>query len=122
MAGIDAYWDHLTDDLFVVYHELCVAGRTDNELKAILESSAALFEEHVRESNREMFKEWNDRGELFLLAMDITKFLMEGMAVGQWGADRDQRVRRLLNYLSDRLEEIFADNGPTAISHHSSIK
>jgi len=67
-----------------------------------------------------MFKEWIDRGDLYLLAMDVTKFLMEGMAVGQWGQDRDQRVNRLLDYLADRLEEIFTDTGSTAISQHSS--
>jgi AcrR family transcriptional regulator len=119
-AGLDAYWDHLTGDLFIVFHELCVAGRTDDDLNVILESSATRFEDHVRESNKVMFKEWNDRGDLYHLAMDITKFLMEGMAVGQWGQDRDKRVNRLLDYLADRLEEIFTDTGPTAISQHTS--
>lgn len=120
-AGLDAYWEHLTGDLFVVFHELCVAGRTDDELKSILESSAAKSEEHARETAKELFKEWADRGDLFLLAMDITKFMMEGMAVGQFGEDKDERINRLLDYLGDRLEEIFSDEGPTAISHHSSI-
>lgn len=119
-AGLDAYWDHLTGDLAVVYHELCVAGRTDPELQVILENSAARFEEHIHESNKEMFAEWNDRGDLYFLAMDITKFLMEGMAVGQWGKNKDQRINRLLDYLGDRLEEIFTDKGQTAISRHSS--
>ena len=32
-AGLEAYWQHLTGDLFTAYHELCVAGRTDDELK-----------------------------------------------------------------------------------------
>ncbi|GMG88404.1 TetR/AcrR family transcriptional regulator [Biformimicrobium ophioploci] len=118
-AGLDAYWSYLTGDLFTVYHELCVAGRTDEELKGIIEVAAARFEEHAYESNKEMFKEWNDRGDLYLLAMDITKFLMEGMAVGQWGRDKDKRVNRLLDYLGDRLEEIFSDEGPSAIARHS---
>ena len=98
-AGLDAYWDHLTGDLFVVYHELCVASRTDPELRVILENSQQLFEEHVRESNAELFAEWNDRGDRFLLAMDVTKFLMEGMAAGQLMTNRDERVVRLMNYL-----------------------
>ncbi|MFV8783148.1 TetR/AcrR family transcriptional regulator [Microbulbifer sp. SA54] len=118
-AGLDAYWEHLTSDLFVAYHELCVAGRTDEELRAILEDSTIRFEEHVRNSNKEMFAEWEDRGELYLLAMDLTKFLMEGMAVGQFGMNRDKRVKRLLDYLGDRLEEIFSDTGPSAIAQHS---
>ncbi|ARN75624.1 TetR/AcrR family transcriptional regulator [Oceanicoccus sagamiensis] len=118
-GGLEAYWDHLTGDLFVAYHELCVAGRTDPELKDILEQSITKFEDHVRVSNSEMFSGWSDRGDLFLLAMDVTKFMMEGMAVGQLVTNRDERVGRLLDYLSDRLEEIFDESGVTAISRHS---
>jgi AcrR family transcriptional regulator len=120
-AGIDAYWEHLTGDLFVVYHELCVASRTDPELKSILENSQLLFEKHVRDSNAMLFDEWQDRGDRFLLAMDVTKFMMEGMAAGQLMTNRDARVKRLLSYLSDRLEEIFDEGeGSTAIGRHSS--
>lgn len=121
-AGIDAYWEHLTGDLFVVYHELCVASRTDPELSAILENSQQLFEKHVRESNASMFEEWNDRGDRFLLAMDVTKFMMEGMAAGQLMTNRDERVKRLLNYLADRLEEIFEEGEGSAIGRHSAGK
>ncbi len=118
-AGIDAYWDHLRGDLFTAYHELCVAGRTDEELREILERSTANFDEHVQESNSELFSEWNDRGDRFLLAMDLTKFLMEGMAVGQMVVNRDKRVQRLLDYLADRLEEIFQEDESGAIGRHS---
>ena len=122
-AGLDAYWEHLTGDLFVVYHELCVASRTDPELKSILENSQLLFEEHVRESNTNLFAEWKDRGDRFLLAMDVTKFMMEGMAAGQLMTQREARVKRLLSYLSDRLEEIFEEGeGSTAIGRHSGGK
>jgi AcrR family transcriptional regulator len=121
-AGVDAYWEHLTGDLFVVYHELCVASRTDPELKSILEGSQKVFEEHVRDSNTELFAEWKDRGDRFLLAMDVTKFLMEGMATGQLMTNRDARVKRLLNYLADRLEEIFEEGEGTAMGRHSTGK
>jgi AcrR family transcriptional regulator len=118
-AGLDAYWDHLTGDLAVAYHELCVAGRTDPELKEILESSSAVFAQHVRETNAELFAEWNDRGDRYLLAMDVTRFMMEGMAVGQLTEDRPKRVKLLLDYLADRLEEIFEEGGSSAIARHS---
>ena len=122
-AGLDAYWDHLTGDLFVVYQELCVASRTDPELKSILENSQQLFEQHVRESNTNLFDEWQDRGDRFLLAMDVTKFMMEGMAGGQLMTNRDERVTRLLSYLADRLEEIFDEGeGSSAIGRHSTGK
>ncbi len=121
-AGLDAYWEHLTGDLFVVYHELCVSSRTDPELSVILENSQLLFEKHVRESNTTMFEEWKDRGDRFLLAMDVTKFMMEGMAAGQLMTNRDARVKRLLSYLADRLEEIFEEEEGSAIGRHSAGK
>jgi AcrR family transcriptional regulator len=122
-AGLDAYWEHLTGDLFVVYNELCVASRTDPELQSILENSQQLFEQHVHESNVTLFDEWQDRGDRFSLAMDVTKFMMEGMASGQLMTHREERVKRLLSYLADRLEEIFDEGeGSSAIGRHSAGK
>ncbi|MDX1735338.1 MAG: TetR/AcrR family transcriptional regulator [Halioglobus sp.] len=118
-AGLEAYWEHLVGDLFVVYHELCVASRSDPELRAILENSQQLFEQHVRESNEKLFDEWTDRGERFLLAMDVTKFMMEGMAASRLMTDRERRVERLMNYLADRLEEIFEEGEGTVIERHT---
>jgi len=118
-AGLDAYWEHLTSDLFMAYHELCVAGRMEPELREILDKSTLTFDQHVRNSTRELFKEWADRGDRFLLAMDVTKFMMEGMAVGQVVGDREARINRLLDYLADRLEEIFKEGGSGAIGRHS---
>jgi len=118
-AGLAAYWEHLIGDLFVVYNELCVASRTDPELRAILENSQQLFERHIRESNEELFAEWKDRGHRFLLAMDVTKFMMEGLAANHLITDREARVERLMNYLADRLEEIFEDGDSSAIGRHT---
>jgi AcrR family transcriptional regulator len=121
-AGIEAYWQHLTGELFVAYHELCVAGRTDSELQEIIDRSSIAFDKHVTDSNIELFSEWNDRPDRFQLAMDVTKFMMEGMAVGQIVGNREQRVNRLLDYLSDRLEEIFEQGEASAIGRHSAKK
>ncbi len=121
-AGLDAYWDHLTGDLAVAYHELCVAGRTDPELHDILQSSSTRFTEHVHQTNAVLFKEWNDRGDRYLLAMDVTRFMMEGMAVSQMTVNRTDRIPLLLDYLADRLEEIFKDGDSSAIGRHSTRK
>ena len=118
-AGLDAYWEYLTGDLATVYHELCVAGRTDPELQAILRSSSARFDEHVHKTNSVLFEEWNDRGDRYLLAMDVTRFMMEGMAVGQLTVDRKKRIPQLLDYLGDRLEEIFKEGDSGAAGRHS---
>ena len=118
-AGIEAYWDHLTGDLFVIYHELLVASRTDPELERILTNSQQLFEQHVREGTQKLFSEWRDRGDRFLLAMDVTKFLMEGMAASRLMTDRQARVKRLTDYLVDRLEEIFEEDDSSAVGRHT---
>ncbi len=121
-AGLDAYWDHLTGDLAVAYHELCVAGRTDPELKSILQSSSKQFGEHVRDTNVELLDESSDREDRVLLAMDVTKFMMEGMAVGRLTMADEERIPILLDYLADRLEEIFEEGESTAIGRHSAKK
>jgi AcrR family transcriptional regulator len=119
--GLEGYWNYLSSDLYVAYHELCVAARTDPELQHILEDSIARFDKSVVDSNRSLFPEWTERGELYDLAMDITKFLMEGMAVSQIVSQRQKRVNRMIDYLGDRLEEIFhaGDDNEGAIHRHS---
>lgn len=121
--GLRGYWKYLSSDLFTAYHELCVAGRTDPELQHILEDSIARFDAKMLESNKQLFPEWSSRGEIYDLAMDITKFLMEGMAVSQIVSQKEKRVSRMIDYLGDRLEEIFhtADDGG-AIHRHSNRK
>ena len=98
-------------------------GRGGDDRKCIIKFSLHPtrhdFDQHTRESTVELFSDWADRGERFLLAMDVTKFLMEGMAVGQMVTNREERVQRLLNYLGDRLEEIFKEGSSGAIGRHS---
>ncbi len=122
--GLEGYWQYLRSDLYVAYHELCVAGRTDPELQDILEDSIARFDRAIVESNKSLFPEWSSRGELYALAMDITKFMMEGMAVSQIVSQKEQRVNRMIDYLGDRLEEIFheGDEDGGAIYRHSNRK
>lgn len=118
-AGLHAYWRHLTGDLFMTYHELCIAGRKDPELKDILDASLSDFEQHVAATNSELFAEWEGQGDRFLLAMDVTRFMMGGMAMNRITGLRKKRVDRMIDYLADRLEEIFEEGADTAISRHS---
>jgi AcrR family transcriptional regulator len=118
-AGLDGYWEYLNSDLFISYHELRVASRTDPELETIIASSAQLFEDHERDSNIKLFSEWADKGDRFMMAMDLTKFLMEGMAMSQVTQGNKKRTERMMDYLSDRLEEIFEEGDDSAFSRHS---
>ena len=99
----------------------CAQNQAESD-PASSRSSSARFAEHVHKTNAVLFKEWNDRGDRYLLAMDVTRFMMEGMAVGQLTVDHDKRVPQLLDYLGDRLEEIFKEGESSAIGRHSSRK
>jgi AcrR family transcriptional regulator len=117
--GLNAYWEYLSSDLFTAFHELRVAGRTDPELRKILVATAQSFEEKTRRANATLFPEWLQRPDLYDLAMDLSQFLLEGMAVSQIVSQRDERIQRVLDYLGDRLEEIFHEGDGAAIRRHA---
>jgi hypothetical protein len=48
--------------------------------------------------------------------------MMEGMAVGQLTESLEDRIPMLLDYLADRLEEIFEEGDSTAIARHAAKK
>lgn len=118
--GLRAYWKYLTSDLVTAYHELSVAGRTDPELAEVLEVTTQNFQEAWLAATAELFPEWAERGELYTLAMDLSQFLMEGMAMSNIARSRSKRIARMLDYLGDRLEEIFQQgDDSTAINRHA---
>jgi AcrR family transcriptional regulator len=121
--GLQGYWKFLKSDLYTAHHELCVAGRTDKELRSILHASLKKYDEERIKANSELFPEWSSRGELYEIAMEITQFMMEGMANSDIVRPRGKRVKRMLDYLGDRLEEIFHEGDEDAAIHrHSSGK
>ena len=106
--GIDIYWRHLNSRLFVAYHELTTAARTDPELNAVMKKATRKFEERWFENIRDLFPEWNNMGELFDLAMDISQFTMEGMALNRLSHDVKERQERIREYLKARLKDIIS--------------
>lgn len=109
-AGIDVYWEHLTSPLFVAFHELSVAARTDSELSEILIPAVQSFDQAWYETAKNLFPEWKKTGDLFDLAMDLTQNLMEGMAINHMQDKDEQRAERLLNYLVSQLEAMLASS------------
>lgn len=119
-AGIDTYWQHLTSPLFVAFHELCVASRTDPELAEILKPAIEEFNQEWYTTARRVFPEWEATGDLFDFAMDLTQHFMEGLALNQMTENVEERTNRLLGYLKDRLAEIFRqglEGGDNAVSN-----
>jgi AcrR family transcriptional regulator len=105
--GLDVYWNHLHSRLFTAFNELTHASRTDPELARVMRAATARFEREWHEAVKEMFPEWKDRGPLFDLAMDLSQFLLEGMALNKLSHDAERRRDRVRDYLKARLKEIF---------------
>ena len=106
--ALDIYWEHLNTRLFTAYHELVVAARTDADLKAVMKKATRKLEDEWFEHVSEVFPEWDKRGVLFQLAMDLTQFAMEGMALNRLAHDakaRQERVRAVISAIkSDMLQ------------------
>ncbi len=105
--GIDIYWKHLHSRLFTAFHELMVAARTDPELAKVMRTATRRFETEWYRAIREVFPEWANKGALFDLAMDLTQFLLEGMALNRVSHDARKRRERIREYLKARLIEIL---------------
>jgi AcrR family transcriptional regulator len=104
--GVDAFFDHVRHPLFVAFLELSVAARTDTELAGILKPTAEAFEREWYRTAKEVFPEWHGRDAQFDIALDLSRYVMEGMAISfltHRGSDRD---RRILEYLGAKLHEL----------------
>ncbi|MCG8670729.1 MAG: TetR/AcrR family transcriptional regulator [Pseudomonadales bacterium] len=109
-AGINVYWQHLTSPLFVAFHELAVAARTDSELGDILYPAVDSFDQAWYETAKALFPEWEKTGDVFDLAMDLTQNLMEGMAINHMQEKDEQRAERLLTFLAKQLESMLEES------------
>ena len=107
--GIDAYWRQLNSKLFVVFHELQVAARTDPELKKILIPAIREFDEHWLEMVERVFPDLS-QSKNFLLGNFLTLFLLEGMAVNEFTRRPGKWTGILLDDLKRRLVgEFYTD-------------
>ncbi len=103
--AVESYWRHINHPWFMAFFELSVAARTDSELRDILMPAQRAFEREWDLTAREIFPEWEDP-DAFELALDLTRCLMEGMAMSFMTHDPSERDRRLLAYLEHKLHEL----------------
>lgn len=105
-ANLDAYWQHVRHPMFVAFFELVVAARTDSELAAILRPAQEAFEEEWHRTAREVFTEWQTDDPKFDVALDLTRYVLEGMAISFLVHKENERDRRVLSYLEGKLKEL----------------
>src|SRR5690606_31290130 len=71
------YWQHVTHPLFVAFHELTVAARTDPELDHILRKARQDFYQEWYRLAIALFPEWQSNQKNFDLALSLTQNLLE---------------------------------------------
>ena len=106
MLGVQAFWDHVRHPMFVAFFELSVAARTDAELAGILRPTQEAFEREWYRTAKEVFPEWEGRGEQFDIALDLSRYVMEGMAISFLTHQESDRDKRVLEYLAEKLHEL----------------
>jgi len=106
MLGVRAFWAHVRHPMFVAFFELSVAARTDPQLAAILAPSQQAFEREWYQTAREVFPEWQGRDRQFDLALDLSRNVLEGMAIRFLTEPDEERVERVLGYLAEKLREL----------------
>lgn len=104
--GIDAYWKQLHSPLFVVFHELRVAARTDAELKKILMPTIRKYAQRWAAAAESVFPDFA-LSEEFETANLVTVYLLEGMAVN--GVTSGAVPKKLVPWLKSRLREMLKD-------------
>ncbi|MCZ8132357.1 MAG: TetR/AcrR family transcriptional regulator [Steroidobacteraceae bacterium] len=105
--SVEAYWAHVRHPMYVAFFELSVAARTDSELSAILLPAQEAFEREWYRTAREVFPQWQGRGEQFDVALDLVRYVMEGMAVSFLTHKETERDKRLLRFLEAKLRELY---------------
>ena len=107
--GIDSYWKQLNSKLFVVFHELQVAARTDGELRKVLIPAITEFDARWLEMVERIFPDLT-HSKNFHLGNFLTLFLLEGLAVNQFTRHPGKWTGIVLDDLKSRLaDELYAD-------------
>jgi AcrR family transcriptional regulator len=105
-VAVQAYWEHVRHPTFVAFFELSVAARTDPELEAILKPAQSAFDEEWYRTAAEAFPEWQSDTAAFDLALDLSRYLLEGMAVSFLTHEESEREQHVLNYLEEQLRAL----------------
>jgi AcrR family transcriptional regulator len=106
--GIDTYWRQLNTPVFIVFHELKIAARTDTELAKVVAPALKEFEAAWYEAVKDVFPDLA-LSEAFSRANYLTKYMLEGMAVARFASDETVPEKMMLNWLKRELKRSFQD-------------
>jgi AcrR family transcriptional regulator len=106
--GIDAYWELLNSPYWVVFNELKVAARTDQELEKALVPALKEFSKAMAKTALELYpdlalSEAYERGNL------LTNYLLEGMAAAKLVQGSPVQEKKVLDWLKRELVRSYQD-------------
>jgi AcrR family transcriptional regulator len=105
-ANIEALWHHVNHPMFMVFIDLGLAARRDQELDAILRPAQETFRRECYYAALEMFPEWLKHRDELRTAIDLALYMMEGMVLDNLPPD-GERARRLLDFLTVELDHLL---------------
>lgn len=111
--ALEAYWRHVTHPLFVAFHELAVASRTDKELEKILRPAQEAFYREWYKLAVLLFPEWQSDKKSFDLALNLVQATLEGMATNRLSTVVDPDAEKAL---FDYLEKCLRDLMPSSMA------
>lgn len=106
--GIDTYWRQLNSPIFVVFHELTIAARTDPQLAKMLQPAFAEFNTKWMEALRQVFPDLAQSNE-FERTIFMTEFMLESMAVMKQSGLGRVPEQMMLDWLKNELHTTYAD-------------
>jgi AcrR family transcriptional regulator len=104
--AVEGYWGHVTHPMFVAFFELSVAARSDPDLADILRPAQRAFDEEWYRTAQEVFPEWQSDRHAFDLALNLSQYLLEGMAIGYLTHARNYDPAPLLAYLEQCIRAL----------------
>ncbi len=102
-ANIEALWQHVNHPAFMVFIDLALAARKDQDLAAIFRPAQETFRRECYYAALELFPEWIQHREQLRSAIDMALYMMEGMVLDNLSPDGDE-ARRLLDFLGRELD------------------
>jgi len=106
--AVEAFWEQVKHPRYLAFFELSIASRTDEELAAVLAPAEEHFNREYLELATELFPEWEKHRERLQLALNLVRYLLEGMAldaVDQSQEDRDAVLATVENLLRDLRDQ-----------------
>ena len=106
--ALSAYWRQVNHPLFVAFHELAVASRTDKELEKILRPAQDAFYREWYKLAIDLFPEWQADKDSFDLALNLVQVTLEGLAISRLSSSMDSASeKRLFDHLEDSLRDLM---------------